>query len=785
MNKMDRRRWDWPAVFFLSVAFWVAAQRLEITDWTPDLERVIPVTMIGVLLGMLLGYSKFPRRFTFLYSLVFTVIVIPWQLALTLNPDMTWLERVSGLGGRLWLTFLQFTANLPIEDPLLFIFAMMVVYWIASQTAGFAMLRTGRPWFGLALLAITTLIIEYYDPPRTVRGFYTSIFAILVILLISRLHYLSLRRHWEAIAVPVDSETGFDWMRASVLSSLVLVILAWNIPTWIRAISPQSVERREYIQAWIDLRERLSNLVTPLSGSAPSEGFYYENNIPLGTTISTSEAIVFEVTSSEPRPGGARYYWRARTYDRYEDGKWSSTFGNLDAVTNENTELPIPTWYQRFTASFNFSFKAQSLRNFFIPGLVINVNRPAQVVGRQMSETYTEAATLLAVPPLRSGETYRVKASIAAPTINFLQSSPAEYPNWIYANYLQLPADFPQNLRSLAQEITSGLETPYEKAVAITNYLRTHIDYQATIEPGPSYMDPIEYFLFVSRKGFCNYYAAAEVLMLRSIGIPARLAVGFAEGEMDEKRTHFTVRSRDAHAWPEVYFTNFGWIEFEPTVAQSELVRQEETPRLPSDSELAIQPPEMLSDSGNERLRGVDQDPALRGLSVTPPENQSSPAGNLTWIVPVALAVLAGSAWFAIKRVKRTAITFPHPAIVLEKVIIQRGFTTPAWIRERARLARLTPLERYFNAVPKSLKLLGKAANPSLTPAEQVSQLIKALPQSEQPAKYLLAELHRGMYTPYPVNLDSARINSREIKRLARQLWVRRLLRLDEQMPGF
>jgi hypothetical protein len=151
----------------------------------------------------------------------------------------------------------------------------------------------------------------------------------------------------------------------------------------------------------------------------------------------------------------------------------------------------------------------------------------------------------------------------------------------------------------------------------------------------------------------------------------------------------------------------------------------------------------------------------------------------------MVLAVLAGSAWFAVKRVKRNAITFPHPAILLEKVIIQRGFTTPAWIRERARLARLTPLERYFNAVPKALKLLGKPANPSLTPAEQVSQLIEALPQAEQPAKYLLAELHRGMYSPYPVNLDSARINSREIKRQARQLWVRRLLRLDEQMPGF
>jgi len=785
MNKTAQRRWDWPAAFFLLVAFWVASQRLEITDWTSDLERVIPVTMIAVLLGMLLGLSKFPRGFVFVYSLIFTAIVIPWQLALTMRPDMLWMERVTSIGGRLWSTFIQFATNIPVEDSMLFVFAMMVVYWIAGTTAGFAMIRNHRPWFGLALVSITTLIIEYYDPPRAVYGFYTSVFAILVILIISRLHYLNLRRRWDSMAVPVDSETGFDWMRASILSGLILVILAWNIPAWIRAISPASVEHREYLQAWIDLRERFSNLVAPLSGTAPAEGYYYENDIQLGTTTSTSEAVIFEVTSTEPRPGGARYYWRARTYDQYLNGEWSSAYGNYDQVTPGDTEFPIPAWYQRFTSSFSFSLRAQSLRNYFTPGLPISVSRPAQIVGGRVSETYLDAATLLAVPPLRFGETYRIKASIAAPTINFLQSSPAEYPGWIKRYYLQLPPNFPQNLRSLAQEVTSGLQTPYDKAVAITNFLRKNISYQDTVEPGPTYMDPIEYFLFISRKGFCNYYASAEVLMLRSIGIPARLAVGFAEGEMDEKRTNFIVRSRDTHAWPEVFFTNFGWVEFEPTVTQSELVRQVESPRVPSDSELALQPPEALSD-GNERLRGVDQDPALRGLSVTPQPKQN--ASKNTWPLVaggIALAFLLTWVIYRSMHEKRIEITLPHPAIILENLLNQRGFTTPVWIRERARIARLTPLERYFNAVPKALKLLGKPVNPALTPAEQITQLTKVMPQAEQPAKELLIELHRGVYTPYPANLDQARKASREIKRQARQVWLRRLLKLDEQMPGF
>ena len=92
------------------------------------------------------------------------------------------------------------------------------------------------------------------------------------------------------------------------------------------------------------------------------------------------------------------------------------------------------------------------------------------------------------------------------------------------------------------------------------------------IPPTPQGVDPIDVFLFSDRQGFCNHFATAEVLLLRSIGIPARLAIGFAEGEYDEISDLYVVRIKDTHAWPEVYFADYGWVIFEPTTNQVPLV---------------------------------------------------------------------------------------------------------------------------------------------------------------------------------------------------------------------
>ena len=101
----------------------------------------------------------------------------------------------------------------------------------------------------------------------------------------------------------------------------------------------------------------------------------------------------------------------------------------------------------------------------------------------------------------------------------------------VQGRYLEVPQDIQPMFQTLAGQITTGKSTPYEKAEAITNYLRNTIQYSTTITPAPPGQDPAVWVLFDTKKGFCNYYASDEVLLLRSIGIPARIAAGFAEGE--------------------------------------------------------------------------------------------------------------------------------------------------------------------------------------------------------------------------------------------------------------
>jgi len=108
----------------------------------------------------------------------------------------------------------------------------------------------------------------------------------------------------------------------------------------------------------------------------------------------------------------------------------------------------------------------------------------------------------------------------------------------------------------------------------VTRYLRSQIAYKNRIPTPPTGRDPVDWFLFEKKEGFCTYYASAEVILLRAAGIPARLAVGYSQGERVENT--FLVKLNDAHAWPEVYFPGIGWIEFEPTSNEPGITRLHE-----------------------------------------------------------------------------------------------------------------------------------------------------------------------------------------------------------------
>lgn len=158
---------------------------------------------------------------------------------------------------------------------------------------------------------------------------------------------------------------------------------------------------------------------------------------------------------------------------------------------------------------------------------------------------------------------YEAMSNVGRPQADELRADATEYPAAI-AEYLQLPRRTDPRVRSLAEQVTEGMTTPYDKAVAIQNYLSANYGYTLQLPSTPP-ADPVANFLFTRRKGHCEYFASAMAVMLREVGVPSRIATGFRGGEYNDISGSYIVRGRDAHAWVEVYFPGSGWVDFDPT----------------------------------------------------------------------------------------------------------------------------------------------------------------------------------------------------------------------------
>lgn len=158
---------------------------------------------------------------------------------------------------------------------------------------------------------------------------------------------------------------------------------------------------------------------------------------------------------------------------------------------------------------------------------------------------------------------YDAVSEIPAVPPQTLRAASADYPPEILATYLQLPQLDPR-IKELAAQVTAHDANPFDKAADIARYLRTRYGYTLDLSD-MNHRDPLAYFLFVKRAGHCEYFASAMVVMLRTLGIPARYATGFLPGEYNDLAQDYIVRASDAHSWVEVYFPGYGWITFDPT----------------------------------------------------------------------------------------------------------------------------------------------------------------------------------------------------------------------------
>jgi transglutaminase-like putative cysteine protease len=208
-----------------------------------------------------------------------------------------------------------------------------------------------------------------------------------------------------------------------------------------------------------------------------------------------------------------------------------------------------------------------------------------QIVVERDVPVLADVVSVRSAHPVDAGRSYQATVSVPTATRNDLMAAGTEYPGWILDTYLQLPGDMPLRVAELAQNLTKDSTTPYEETVAICNYLRT-LEYTVHIEAPPEGADGVDYFLFEMRKGYCQYFASAMTVLLRSSGVPARLVVGYGPGELvggdisldphsPGEALQGTFAVKNSHAWCEVFFPGYGWMTFEPTPAYPLVVYRE------------------------------------------------------------------------------------------------------------------------------------------------------------------------------------------------------------------
>jgi transglutaminase-like putative cysteine protease len=295
----------------------------------------------------------------------------------------------------------------------------------------------------------------------------------------------------------------------------------------------------------------------------------FSDSVRLGQIgeIQQSDSVVMHVQIEGDSTGVYDLKWRGVTLSLFDGRNWSNPLPEVVvARTREGQFSPHPLEEApkhapvlAHTIRYHVLMEPIGTNVFFVAGHPLSLSGPYRQIAQDA------AGALYDVDRDRAITTYEVIADLARPSAALLRSASGSVPAAPIPRYLQLPP-LDQRIPQLARQITASATTTYDKAAAIQQYLMTRYGYTLDL-PRTLPRDPVANFLFVRKQGHCEYFASAMAIMLRTLGIPARIVNGFRGGEFNDLTGSYLVRARDAHSWVEAYIPGYGWTTFDPTPA--------------------------------------------------------------------------------------------------------------------------------------------------------------------------------------------------------------------------
>ena len=541
-------------VLFLSVV-----GSIDSAHWVDDMPSLYPLALAGLLLGLLLARLRTYEVLAHFLALLVGAGASLLTLLFVLPGDGP-AARVDNLVDRMHAWFdAAFSGGIS-TDTLPFVVLVVVLTWLAAYASAWSIFRWHNAWLGLVPGGLALLTNISYLPGQFSFAFVIFLFG--AVLLVMRMHLLHRMQSWRESNVPYPGLLSLHSLNLTFLAGLLLLAVAWTMP-----LAPES---QAMVGAWQRLTapvsERFSGLNRIFAGvqsKKPANVHQFESILPFQGGISLGRDPVMQVHSEEAG------LVRGQVYEVYTAMGWKTG----DRTREPRGERPAEVTQAEVLSrgderrSATIEVTVDAVKNaIFALGEPLVADVPSEV------EVGGSASDVIAVWPaddLKKGQSYKAVGSVSVATVQELRASGAAYPAHVIATYLQLPSDLPPSVSGLARDLTRYADNPYDEARAIEDYLRTYPN-DFDIPLTPVGRDTVDYFLFDLRRGYFDYHASAMAVMLRSIGIPSRLAVGYVlqEGDRDAESNTYFVTEKSAFAWPQAYFVGLGWIDFNPTPTQ-------------------------------------------------------------------------------------------------------------------------------------------------------------------------------------------------------------------------
>jgi transglutaminase-like putative cysteine protease len=603
---------------------------------------------------------------------------------------------------------------------------------------------------GLPLLTVFLFAVANRGFTMPVIFFLTA--AAMWLILVARTDRTILRRWSTTVAVshqPVPQNLGPPGVREYASMARMLGTVALVAAVAVPAMLPQSSPR--FLGSGIG-RNSSGN-----GNGITTVGF--SQSLDLAADLKDrSKAPVLQYTTEDTSPPPLRVavgaYYRPDPGVWLPSGRpWRSSEGQAELSPSPKVQEPAGLSPEVPKQTFTMDVRRNLLEDPYLAAPYPLTG--ANLGGIAWGADYETQSIRVAARP----DSYSVAYWDLQPTKAILRSSPpiSEHTRNLFSLDLTLDGPYVGRVTALTKRLTSGINSAYDKAMAIQQYLRTDGGFTYSLILAPPVKnasgknagdDSLTNFL-ITKQGYCVQFATAMVMMSRAAGIPARMDLGFLPGS--EAKGVWTVVAADAHAWPELYLEGIGWTRFEPTPSRG----------APPAYAIPVTPPGNVFDGG-ALTRASAQTPRL-----TPRKDLGAPSSGNGASPKVSLTPTSALRW----------LTHGWGSALLTALIAILGAllvpTAALWRRRRSISTAHTNSERVeaqWELLTSSLNDLGIWTAPARTPRQLRTYYDHAASLGGAPSEALgrvVQALELSRYAPPAARLDDLSSDARQVIKAA------------------